>query len=376
MEKINYIGEAEERLDDISRLSYQKMCMIHTPPHRALYGGGAGIAYAFWRAACILEKPRWLQYSRLWIDHVMAAPQDQREVDIPESSHGPLEYEIEDSLYWGDRGISLVRALIAYSEDDAPMFERALESYMEPEQRRVEQQELMQGIGGRLLGTALLLDETGEEKLKPHGDKLAEELLATAGSGNGSIPWKDNHLLGMAHGRAGNYFALLNWAGVTGFSLPDWFFRGLEEYARSGRKRREGISWPIDERDEGKYMDSWCNGAPGLILLWNLACRHTGDPLYLDTAREAARYVVNIRDPLIGYLCCGAAGVVYSMLNMHRNDPGGPWLDHAGHLLEAALEGRMSQDGRISLFLGSAGIACLLVDMEDPGRARMPAVEI
>ena len=76
MTKSVKIIKAEEKLRELAQYSYKNMCLIHSPPYRSLYAGGAGIAYTFWRAACLLDEPEWLHHARFWIDHVVAAPED------------------------------------------------------------------------------------------------------------------------------------------------------------------------------------------------------------------------------------------------------------------------------------------------------------
>ena len=375
MTKSKWMSKAMDGLGELAECSFKNMCLIHHPPYRSLYVGGAGIAYTFWKAACLLDEPEWLHQARFWIDHVAAAPEDDRIQKLPEDPKEVFKIQIKDSLFFGNRGVSFTQALIAHSEDNPLLFKRALKAFTAPESERLTVQELMQGIAGRLIGCALLFAETGEERLKEHGDSLAEDLLGTAKVSKGITPWQDNHLLGLAHGRAGNYYALLLWSKETGYLLPEWIFTGLKEYAESGRKQDFGISWPIDERNEKKYMNSWCNGAPGLIHLWSLAYRLYEDPLFLETARESAEYSIHQRDHAMGHICCGAAGVSYALLSLNRIDPDGEWLSHTSHYFDLAVNGLMDKHSRLSLYRGLAGIVCLILDMENPEEAMQPVVE-
>jgi len=363
-------------LQELAAYSYKNMCIIHVPPYRSLYAGGAGIAYTFWKAACCLDEPEWLHHARFWIDHVAAAPDDDRIVALPEKPDETVEFQIKDSFFLGNRGVSFVQALIANSEDDPLLFKRALKTFTAPESRRLAVQEFFQRIAGNLVSCTLLLSETGDERFKKHGDSLAEDLLSTAKASNGVNPWKNNPLLGLAHGRAGNYYALLLWAKETGYSLPEWILAGLREYAQSGRKRDYGISWPIDERDEESYMNSWCNGAPGLILLWSLAYSFYKDTLFLETAKAASEYVIHRSERAVGHLCCGAAGISYAFLSLNRIDPDCPWLNHAINYADSAVNGLMDKNVLLSLYRGLAGVICLMLDMGNPKEARQPALEV
>lgn len=134
--------------------------------------------------------------------------------------------------------------------------------------------------------------------------------------------------------------------------------------------------WPIDERDPGRYMNSWCNGAPGLILLWCLAYELFNDDLFLNTARKAGEYCAHEHDHTYGHICCGAAGADYAMLCLNRYDPQGPWLDHAYRFGEQSWQGLMVKHWRMSLYNGLAGMVCLMLDLNDPINARQPVFEI
>jgi hypothetical protein len=122
-------------------------------------------------------------------------------------------------------------------------------------------------------------------------------------------------------------------------------------------------------------MNSWCNGAPGLILLWSLAFSLYEDPLFIETARATGEYCIHQPDHKVGYLCCGAAGVSYALLSLNRIDPGGPWLSNAAHYSDLAIKGLMDKHCRLSLYRGLAGVVCLMLDMENPEEAMQPAVE-
>ena len=325
-----YLSRAVAGLGELSKYSFENMRLVHSPPYRSMYAGGAGIAYTFWKAACALEEPLWFDHARLWIEHAYAAPPDDNKITYPEIPDEPVEIQPADSLLFGDRGLLFTKALIAASEDSQPALDRSLEKYMFPEKKRLPVQEYLQGIAGRLVGCALLYRDLPQERLKDYGDGLANDLIETAGVTDGSFPWKRNHRLGFAHGRAGNFYALLLWSNETGYTLPLWFRPALEQFARSGRKHNHGISWPISEKSEEDYMDSWCNGAPGMIHLWTLAGTHYRDALFLETATATGKYCIDMPETKLGHLCCGAAGVAYGFLALNRVDPNGPWLEQAG----------------------------------------------
>ena len=366
---------ARRGLKELAECSFERMRFIHEPPYRCLYSGGAGIAYTFWRAACLLDEPEWLHYARYWIDHVAAAPADEQVQKFPDNPAQNFVIENFDSVYYGDKGVSMVQALIANAEDNPEMWWKAQKAFTTAASIEAAEPELLQGITGRLVGCSLLYQEAEDERLKTHGDKLAEILIDSAGIASGGIPWQNNHLMGMAHGRTGNYYALLLWSRVSGFSLPEWIPTGLTEHARSARKKEHGVGWPVDERDEKHFVNTWCNGTPGHILLCCLAYNIYRDPLFLDTAISAGTYTTHQRKHTLGTLCCGSGGAAYAFLYLNRIDPDGSWLEHAGHYGELAMDGLMDRHCRLSLFRGLAGMVCLALDMTCPQQARFPTLE-
>jgi lantibiotic modifying enzyme len=375
MTESSWTSRAMECLYQLADYSYVNMCLTHSSSHRSLYYGGAGIAYAFWKAACHLEDPEWLHHARLWIDNVDAAPEDDRMLRIPEKPNEPIQIQIHDSFFLGNRGVSFTQLLIAHSEDNPMQYERALSAFTAPERERLSKQELFQGIAGRLIGCALLFSETNDERLREHGNSLAKDLISTAQVRGTMDPWRDNHRLGLAHGRGGNLYALLLWSQEARHAPPDWLLESLGKFARSGREQKHGAAWPTDERNERRYMNTWCNGAPGLILLWCLAYRYYGETVFLETARSAAEYCINEPDPLVGNICCGAAGVSYALLSLHAIDSGGPWRNHALRYATLAIKGMMDSHYRLSLYRGLAGIVCLMLDMANPEEALQPVIQ-
>jgi len=376
MNREKYLHEAKKGLEELSGHAFENYKMIQLPPHRSFNFGATGIAYLFWKAACLLEDPDWLHYARLWLDHVLAAPEDKAEMVDPDKGEVIHKLQVEDSFYYGNRGLYFMQALMGRAEDDPRSLALGLRSFTAKSESRLKVQELLEGIAGWLVGCALLYREADSEILKTYGDELASALEETALDPGGSIPWENNPLLGLAHGRAGNYYGLLVWSNITGYRPPDWVWQGLEHYTTLSVRHDHGKSWPISIHDEKNYMNSWCNGAPGLLHLWALAYRLTDNRLYLETARETADYAVNQPPHRIGHLCCGAAGVAYGLLSLHRVDPEGPWLGHAEKQTGLSLDGVLETDWNLSLYKGSAGRISLCLDLAFLSEAQQPGMEI
>ena len=124
-----------------------------------------------------MNEPEWLHQARFWIDHVVAAPEDDPDMKLPRMPEKVITLQIKDSFYWGNPGISCIRALIAQAEDNQAHFRRALKGFMISESEPLIAQELLDGIAGRLIGCTLLYRETGDEGVKKYGDSMAQKLL-------------------------------------------------------------------------------------------------------------------------------------------------------------------------------------------------------
>ncbi|UCF05179.1 MAG: hypothetical protein JSV33_14875 [bacterium] len=375
---MNATAWQEKALKGLKKLSdcrFESFNMIHGPPYRSLNNGATGIAYTFWKAANVLDDPEWLHHARLWIDHTVALPEDDRIVGLPEDEGDSAEIEIEDSLYHGNRGLQFVKMLVAYAQADDYNANKFLRQFEKPTARRSEAQELLQGVPGRLVGFAILYEETGYDYIKEKGDEVTEELLGTADLSMKDTLWGNNRYLGIAHGRAGILYSLLFWSRASGYVLPDRIHEEVTKHAAFGIEQEHGLRWPIQEHKEDRFMDSWCHGTPGQLHLCSLAYELYKEPLFLKTARGAGESIIHIKGYPLGHLCCGSAGASYALLSLNRIDPGGPWLDHAIRFAEMSEKAQLITRFRLGLYTGLAGVVCLMLDMTNVAEARQPGFQ-
>ncbi len=369
------LSQTRDRFNKLGQYTFESMKMIHLPPHRSIYFGGSGVAYAFMKAACALDEPEWLHQARFWIDHVDAAPQDSSVMDIPSHPEEDVRLSIDNSLLFGNPGVFMVKAMVGKTLDNPEMLDQAVEEFIRCGNKPREDQEIMQGISGRLVGCAALLEQTGREDIKDYGNRLYRELLNTADGPGAVKPWRRASHLGMAHGRGGNLYALLRWSGQNGNDLPEWVFRDLENLLGMALSNDSGITWPVLAGEDDRTMDTWCNGAPGLIHLWCLAYQIYGHRPFLDAARGAGDYINGLPGYFIGHICCGAAGASYGLIRLNRTDPDEKWVEHINRRAAEAAGGSIDTNCRIGLYRGEAGIACLMLDMHYPRFARQPIME-
>lgn len=355
-------------LDELRRLSISRLQNSQEPPYASLAFGGAGIGYALLRAAKQLEDPDLLAQAYQWAEHSLAIAAKRTAFAAPRYGlRGRIVHP--GSLYYGLAGIHFVRALIAHATDHLPGQRDAVKHFQRLANTTGRAPlELMSGLAGQLLGTAHLRAELGDKELENTGRRLCKALLGT--------PWSNIHYHGLAHGRGGIYFSLLEWSGVSGSPLPEWFWHNLHRFAAAGEWSGNRVRWSVRPGPATKtYMCSWCNGTPGLLLLWARAYELRGDPLFLQAARGCGRDLLGA-DRGVAHLCCGIAGQAYALLTLSRLEPGGLWRTHAQRLAVQAMKEERLEHWRNSLFKGRLGLLCLALDLVGHRPMGFPCVEV
>ena len=123
-------------------------------------------------------------------------------------------------------------------------------------------------------------------------------------------------------------------------------------------------------------MPGWCNGSAGLVPLWHLAHRLTGDPSHAERASAAAWHVWDAAEPG-GSLCCGLAGRAYALLTQYRHTGDAAWLRRARTLADRARRDERTRDEYPhSLYKGAFSLAVLFADLEHPEDACFPFYEL
>ena len=268
-----YVTRSLTTLDD---LSWPEFIRTSAAPHASVAFGGAGIAYAFLRASMQLEDPHLLAKSRQWIGFAHAA-RNQPDAFLAKPFGLNRSLAPEGSLYHGMAGVHFVATLIASASGDVVAEQRSGRQWLHYSRAPLRRSELLAGAAGRLLG-CLQLDAAGAgPSMDTLGAETASKLMRSAGR---------TSLNGLAHGAAGAFFALMSWARTSENPLPKSFWTRLDGFAARGSTVDGRVAWPTRHGAQpSSYMCSWCNGAPGLALLWTLAYETTTDVRYLELAR-------------------------------------------------------------------------------------------
>jgi len=355
-------------------------------PHGTVFYGSAGIAYGLYRIALQREDSELLSEADQWAAKGIA------EIDTDDAVYHRGLSITEDSVgrsspYHTHSGIYAVQALVAQSLGDFLTVRRSIESYLDAATRPTANVDLTLGRSGVVLTNALLLDALDgptpgieiddlRRRLRDAGEETMKSIWSELDTA-GPIGSEDSlAALGVAHGWAGICHASLLWCAATGADEPAALPGRLDQLAGQAAPDGPGLRWPIQTHHRGRwhnFMNSWCNGAPGYVFLWNAAYERYGQSRFAELADGAARTTWERRDPL-GGICCGSTGRAYALLNHYRHHRAPVWLERATALAETARHAPYPTM-RDSLYKGELGAVVLTAELANPSDARLPFFE-
>jgi serine/threonine protein kinase len=346
---------------------------LPTSPLVSVNYGAAGIAYLFYRLACLRGRAEDLATAIRWLD---AADRDRgskaayhnRDIGIVGDRVG------EVSPYHSVTGVHCVKALVANAMGDLQGAEKATAAFTAASRRRCENLDLTTGRAGSLIAGALLAEALQDTSIPRRCGllDLGTEIMGGIWhrlAGQDCLN-SDIGYLGIAHGWAGLMFASLRWCQATGDPLPDDMRDRLDELAALAIRDGRGVRWR-GPRDPSLPV-SWCHGSTGYVHLWLESASLLEDERLAQHGLDAAEY--SWAHPSgNSTLCCGSAGQAYAMLRAYQHTKDAIWLTRARRLAHNAREAVGSTWCQPnSLYKGDAGIALLAADLVTPERSCMP----
>jgi serine/threonine-protein kinase len=356
---------------------------ISRAPVSSVNFGGAGIAYALYRLACLRDDPHLLAEADAWIMKTEADAKSDAAffnaaMDLTEATVGRV------SIYHALPGVHLVKAIIAAANGESVARATAAAAFLEAIQPRCLERDLCLGRTGTVLGCALLLetfpnrDDTLRGDVRRCGEQRLVQLWNEAAQFEHMDGGRDWPNLGIAHGWAGLLYVTLCWHAVHGTAVPTEVRERLDQLVESARPDGRGVIWPWRQApndDQQASMPGWCNGSAGMVHLACLAHQLLGDDALIQMAEGAAWNTWEAGDGPVD-LCCGYAGRAYALLELYRHTNEPSWLARAHMLAERAIaiapQFRTADHPRHSLYKGELGLALLLADLEQPKTAVMP----
>ncbi len=352
-------------------------------PSASINLGAAGLAYAMLRIAQQREDASLLAVADVWSQVALRDMESSASTAFtaPDLEMNP-ELVGKVSLYHSNPGVICVAALVADAQADEVRRKRAITQFVTAANNDESRAELVFGLSGLLLGCSFLLDavpsisEDEQTLIRSLGNDLQNKLLEQRHMKNVG----ESRTLGVAHGCAGVFYSLLQWAQVSKVDISNQLCAYLEELAAYAQPVGRGLAWPVSTRVQMNWSRgmraTWCNGAAGHLQLWLLAYEVLNDPIYLSLARSAAWTTYEAQSNAAD-LCCGSAGRAYALLRLFRQSSDRIWLHRAHELADHATHAiHTRQLRKNSLYRGELGVCLLTAELCSPDRARMPLFEL
>lgn len=280
-------------------------------PTASLSYGAAGVAYGLLRAAELLDDACYLSYADAWAEAAVANMTEENAFIAP-SLGLTKENASTASVFHGEAGVHLVRAIVSDALGDIVTFRTACERYIHAVEAVPPSMDLTFGVPGALIGVGSLLRRAPETtELLGCGNRLATRIDAYLGfDGDSSSKIESMKYLGMAHGWCGVLFARLLWSDFEPTHCNEILARRISQLASFVQRQGSRLLWPrLRQSTSGKveFLPSWCNGAAGFSLLWALAVRHGLDSSYGLLMEQAIQSSLELANDMSD-LCCGRAG--------------------------------------------------------------------
>ena len=329
----------------------------------SLYLGASGVIWALYA----LERDGLVETRRDWSEVALTLPERYRaEPDFPSEGVVP-------SLWMGEAGILLV----AHTLRPAPWQEDQLLDAVRANADNPTL-ELNWGSPGTMVAAAVMFERTREERWSAAWTESADRLWS---EWRGDL-WEQDlygkraHIIGPAHGFAGNVFVL-----ARGALLDDERQAALETRAVATLDRHalraDGVAqWrPSVEPSRVPRRTQWCHGAPGIVAsLGSLAPGNDALSELLLAGGELTWRAGPLRKG--ANLCHGTAGNGYAFLKLFARTGDELWLQRArafGMHAIAQVERATAAHGRgrHTLWTGDPGTAlylasCLAADAAFP----------
>jgi serine/threonine protein kinase len=338
--------------------------------------GAAGIAYMFYRIACLRNDPRLLSVADLWSNRAneagnQAAAFYNRELEITEQNVDPA------SLYHTACGVYCVEALISHAMGDLGSARTALHAFVLASSRLGKNLDLTLGSSGTLIGCTTLMEAMPaqlieETSLLNRGATVLDSMWSRIVDYAPMPECRELQWLGIAHGWAGILFATLRWCQAAGITIPSPVEERLWQLSECAESTGRSVCWSRRVHDDVVWP-GWCHGTAGYVHLWLLAHQLYHEEKFLHLAQGSAWHTWENSNGDSSSLCCGLAGQAYALLSLYKYTGSNEWLTRARTVGALAVSDAGSPKLRAnSLYKGDVGIALLAAELFYPELSCMP----
>ena len=350
------VARTEAAFDDQELWHAHPLDLEDGPLNRvaSLYLGASGVIWALHT----LERGGATELGRDWsVVATSLAEAYPTTPDFQDILDGPVP-----SLWMGEAGILLVaHALAPATWQEVRLLAAVHANAANPSW------ELMWGSPGTMLAAQVMYERTGDERWRDawsiSADRLWDEWRDDLWLQN--LYGKPLHILGPAHGFAGNVLVLARGDLLDPARRSELERRAIATLTRHA-ERADGLAqWsPSLEPSSKECRTQWCHGAPGIVA--SLAALAPDDE-ELGELLLAGGALTWQAGPLRkgANLCHGTAGNGYAFLKLHERTGDELWLERARAFAMHAIEqvdvatARYGR-GRYSLWTGDPGTALYL----------------
>ncbi len=355
-------------------------------PRASVCYGAAGVAYALYRIACQRDDPELLELADIWGCRARSELRTGDTALYEEKMELTRELVGEVSPYHCASGVFMVQAQIAHARSDELSRDEAIQAFVLATSASCEALDLTLGAAGPLLGCARLLDlvpagSDPHQQLSRHGEGLLTALWKRLEAQPPTVLTSPDSP-GIAHGWAGQLYAVLQWCRASDTAPPQGLRARLEQLRTLARPWGQGLRWPCrmpgrslgSAATEEPSMAGWCHGSGGFVFLWSLAARVLGEPRYDDFVEGAALDTWH-HPETVANLCCGLAGRAYALIHLYRRSGTTLWLRRAEDLACRSATAVFDPERPYSLFKGALILPVLAADLEHPAGSVFPCFE-
>lgn len=347
-------------------------------PYSSVNHGGAGVAFALYDLARIVNQPKLLDFAAQCVEHSLLLGKDAAAFYNPALPITEAEVG-RRSLYHTLTGVFAVRAQIAAARGDVQTCVSSVDGFISSSDGECPFLDVTLGYAGILLGCALLIESLHNtptnrvDSLRDYGIKVMDKIWSNPLFKTNQYLQRLEYL-GIAHGVAGVLYATLRFCHTVKLPFPKPTLPRLQRLASIGGRISEARIWPTKYKQNQISGGCWCNGSAGFVQLWCQAYEILADKAFLNLAVESA----NIFKPQGGNggipsLCCGMAGQGFAYLRLFGATGDCQWLAEAQKCVANATDPeRFFLAGEHSLYKGRLGLLSLAGGLLNPVSAKMP----
>ncbi|KAL5289061.1 LANCL3.2 family protein [Megaselia abdita] len=357
-----------------------------------IYVGSAGIAYMFWKMGKSTEVKTMFPTQELAEQYIKISKKNAK--------HHRRRSDDRCAFLLGNAGIYAVAAVISHSSGDSTSMQENLKLFLEGYDvcKNIEfasygGDEVLVGRAGYLSG-CYWLNKNIESK--PIRDEIILNLFETTVESGRQYSMKNNsplplmyqyhgtEYLGAAHGVIGIFHMLLT-SSCKDLDNKDYkdikqsvdFFVSLQDEEGNFPTALEDIRTRREKR-----LIHWCHGAPGAVFLLIKSFNIFKDQKYLKSAELASEVIwkkgLILKGPGI---CHGVAGNGYCFLLLYRLTKNPKYLYRAVKFMEFLTHEEFKAKARVpdrpfSLYEGTAGTVCFLIDLLATETAEFPFMDV